>query len=185
MSGQPKRRDFTLPLLGVVAVGLAGLAYRQGGWALVWSGLSGGARLLGEVTPLLLAAFLVAGLVQVLISPEVVRRWLGASAGWRGLLLACVGGALMPGGPYVYYPIAAVLLHNGASLGVMVAFVTAKNLWSLSRLPLEFALLGPYLTGVRFLSTLLVPPLLGWGAEVLFGSHAERIRAAMHGEEAA
>ena len=82
----------------------------------------------------------------------------------------------MPGGPYVYYPIAAVLLRSGASLGVLVAFVTAKNLWSLSRLPLEFALLGPQLTIIRFGATLLLPPLLGLLAEALFGHRVEAIR---------
>jgi len=169
-------RDITLPALGLVALALAGLAFRQGGWGLVGEGLASGARLLWRVVPLLAAAFLVAGLIQVLVSPEVVQRWLGASAGWRGLLLACIGGALMPGGPYVYYPIAAVLLHNGAGLGIMVAFVTAKNLWSVSRLPLEFALLGPHLTLVRFLATLIVPPLLGAIAEALFGQQVARMR---------
>jgi uncharacterized membrane protein YraQ (UPF0718 family) len=132
-----------------------------------------------SVVPLLVAAFLVAGLTQVLVTQEFVQRWLGASAGWRGILLACLGGALMPGGPYAYYPIAAVLLRSGASLGVLVAFVTAKNLWSLTRLPLEFALLGPYLTLVRFAATLLIPPLLGLLAELLFGRRVEQIREAM------
>jgi len=175
----PKRVDPTTLFLVGVALLLAILTWRQGGATLAFEGLKqGGLALLG-VVPLLVAAFLVAGLIPVLITPEVVKRWLGASAGWRGILLGCVGGALMPGGPYVYYPIAAVLLHNGASLGVLVAFVTAKNLWSLSRLPLEFALLGPYLTVVRFVATLLVPPLLGVLAETLFGGRVEKIREAM------
>ena len=60
----------------------------------------------------------------------------GSRLGWKGIGLACLAGAMIPGGPYVYYPIAAVMLHNGAGLGVLVAFVVAKNLWSVSRLPL-------------------------------------------------
>jgi uncharacterized membrane protein YraQ (UPF0718 family) len=127
--------------------------------------------------PLLLAAFLLAGLVQVLVSRELVQRWLGSGSGWRGIALACVGGALIPGGPYAYYPIAAVLLNAGASVGVLVAFVTAKNLWSLSRLPLEFALLGTRLTLVRVAVTLVIPPLLAVLSEALFGSYLEAIRA--------
>lgn len=169
-------RDRIPIFLALVALALAGLAWRQGGVALVLAGLMAGGETLFSVTILLLAAFLVAGLIQVLVTREMVTRWLGAGAGWRGILLACLGGALMPGGPYVYYPIAAALMNAGASLGVLVAFVTAKNLWTLSRLPLEFALLGPNLTVIRFAITLVMPPLLGFAAEALFGGWMERIR---------
>ena len=106
----------------------------------------------------------------------MVTLWLGSRSGWRGLLLACLGGALIPGGPYVYYPIAAVLLQSGAGVGVLVAFVTAKNLWSVSRIPLEIALLGPKLTFIRYAITFIVPPLLGLLSEHLFGRFLEQIR---------
>jgi uncharacterized membrane protein YraQ (UPF0718 family) len=82
----------------------------------------------------------------------------------------------MPGGPYVYFPIAAVLLKTGAGLGPLVAFVSAKNLWSISRLPLEVALLGSQLTLTRFMVTLILPPLMGFLAEKLFGYRLEAIQ---------
>lgn len=169
-------RDRTTQILLLVVAILVVLAWQQGGVDLVLAGLVDGARLLWMVLPLLVAAFVLAGLIQVLVTKEMVTRWLGKEAGWRGIALASLGGALMPGGPYVYYPIAAVLLQSGASVGVLVAFVTAKNLWSLSRLPLEYALLGPALTVARFAVTLVVPPLMGVLAEWLFGNRVEQIR---------
>lgn len=171
--------DRTMLFLMGVAIVLAILASMRGGAALAWEGVKAGGLELWRVTPLLLAAFLVAGLTQVLISRQVVERWLGSSAGWRGFLLACLGGALIPGGPYVYYPIAGALLHSGAGLGVLMAFVTAKNLWSITRLPYEFALLGPNLTLIRYALTLAAPPLIGFLAETLFGRHIDAIREAM------
>ena len=171
-----RKRDWTAPGLAVVALGLAGVAWMQGGPDLAFRGLVSGARTLLGVTPLLIAAFVVAGLTQVLVSRQVIERWLGTGSGWRGILLACLGGALIPGGPYVYYPIAGAFLQAGAGLGVLMAFVTAKNLWTLSRLPLEFALLGPQLTLIRYVLTLAMPPLLGLLAEALFGRYIERIR---------
>lgn len=165
-----------LVALLLVVVGLAGVSYHQGGIDLIMDGLlSGGTTMLG-VIPLLIAAFLIAGLAQVLVSRELVNRWLGEESGWKGIGLACLGGALMPGGPYAYYPITATLMKAGAGLGVLVAFVTAKNLWSLSRLPLEVALLGPRLTIVRILVTFFIPPLIGLIASKLFGSQIEKIR---------
>jgi uncharacterized membrane protein YraQ (UPF0718 family) len=169
-------RDVTTWVLAAVAVGLAGLAWWQGGPDLALEGLrTGGSTLLG-VVPLLLAAFLIAGLIRALVSRDMVERWLGSASGWRGIALGCLAGALIPGGPYVYYPIAAALLGTGASLGVLVAFVTAKNLWSVTRLPLEFGLLGPHLTLIRVAVTFVIPPLLGVVSEQLFGRTIESIR---------
>lgn len=174
-----KLPDRTTLFLLLMAVVLAGLAWSQGGPELALDGLIAGGKTLWRVTPLLVAAFVVAGLTQALVSRETIERWLGRSAGWRGILLACLGGALIPGGPYVYYPIAGALLKSGAGLGVMVAFITAKNLWSISRLPYEVALLGPRLTIIRFSLTFIVPPLMGFLAEALFGSRIDTIREAM------
>lgn len=171
--------DRTTSFLILVALALGGFAWTRGGGALVLRGVQSGVETLLSVTPMLIAAFLVAGLTQVLISKEMVERWLSTSSGWRGILLACFAGALIPGGPYVYYPIAGSLLTSGAGLGVLVAFITAKNLWSISRLPYEFALLGPELTITRFLFTLVFPPLMGFLAEVFFGRNIDKIRTAV------
>jgi uncharacterized membrane protein YraQ (UPF0718 family) len=168
----------TWALIGV-ALALACVAWWNGGTRLVLTGLTQGGKTLLSVVPLLIAAFLTAGLIQTLVTRDMVTRWLGTGAGWRGIALACLGGALIPGGPYVYYPIAGALLQTGAGLGVLVAFVTAKNLWSITRLPIEFALLGWQLTVIRLGVTLILPPVLGFIAETLFGQRVERMREAV------
>lgn len=169
-------RDRTPLYLLVVAVILAGLTWALKGPEVILAGLLAGGNILLSVIPLLVAAFIVAGLIQVLATKEFVTKWLGTTSGWRGIFLACIGGGLMPGGPYVYFPIAAVLLQTGAGVGPLVAFVLAKNLWSVSRLPLEVALLGSELTFTRFLVTLALPPLLGFLAETFFGNRIDAIR---------
>ncbi len=169
-------RDYTTPILSGVVLLLAGAAWLSGGWELVLAGVVGGVRTLLLIAPLLLCAFLIAGLIQVLLTQEKIAYWLGEGSGWRGIFLACISGALLPGGPYVYYPIAVTLLRAGASLGVVVAFISAKNVWPVVRLPLEFALLGPRLTVARLLTTFLVPPLLGFLAQALAGRQVEAIR---------
>ena len=169
-------RDHTTLILSVVVLLLAGTAWLRGGSELAVAGVVGGVKTLILVAPLLLCAFLIAGLIQVLLTQDKVTYWLGEGSGWRGIFLACVSGALMPGGPYVYYPIAATLARAGASLGVLVAFVAAKNVWPVVRLPLEFALLGPRLTVARLLTTFLIPPLLGFLAQALAGRQVEAIR---------
>lgn len=169
-------RDKINILLIIVLIGLGVLLVIQGGVPKLLEGFLAGLKTFGQVALLLAAAFLVAGLTQVLVTKELVTRWLGKESGWKGIGLACLAGALIPGGPYVYYPIAAVIMKNGAGIGVLIAFIAAKNLWSISRLPYEIALIGLDFTYQRFLITLIFPPLLGWLAEVLFGSYMEKIR---------
>jgi uncharacterized membrane protein YraQ (UPF0718 family) len=163
-------------LLLFVALILAFIAFSQGGWRLVCEGIKSGVTILVREIPLLSAAFLTAGLIQALVKKDFITRWLGQDSGIKGILLACLGGGLIPGGPYVYYPIAGALLSSGAGLGVLVAFITAKNLWSVSRLPYEFALIGSSITIRRYLITFLIPPLLGLLVEWIFGGYIQKIR---------
>ncbi len=163
-------------ILGIVIIVLGMLAFKQGNFPLVIDGFRIGISILVREIPLLAAAFLTAGFLQALVKKEFITRWLGREAGIKGILLACLGGGLIPGGPYAYYPIAGALLSSGAGLGVLVAFVTAKNLWSVSRLPYEFAILGTSITLRRYLITFLIPPLLGILVEFLFGGSIQKIR---------
>ncbi len=163
-------------LLSIVIVILALLAYLQSGWDLVLDGILAGIQILWRELPLLVAAFLTAGFLQALVKKEFITRWLGTESGIKGILLACLGGGLIPGGPYAYYPIASALLKSGAGLGVLIAFVSAKNLWSVSRLPFEIAILGTTITIRRYMITFLIPPLLGIFTEKIFGSRIKNIR---------
>ena len=169
-----KYRIHLILLLVILILGV--LAFRQGGWNFVLEGIKGGITILLREVPLLAAAFLTAGLLQALVKKEFITKWLGRDSGLKGILLACLGGGLIPGGPYAYYPIAGALLSSGAGLGVLVAFVTAKNLWSVSRLPLEIAILGTTITFRRYLITFLIPPLLGILVEWLFGGFIQKIQ---------
>ncbi|MGB2965635.1 MAG: permease [Anaerolineales bacterium] len=163
-------------LLVIVILILGLLAYFQSGWNQVLDGFLQGIKILWRELPLLAAAFLTAGFLQSLIKKEFITRWLGTESGIKGILLACLGGGLIPGGPYAYYPIASALLKSGAGLGVLIAFVSAKNLWSVSRLPLEIAILGTTITIRRYLITFLIPPLMGLLVEKIFGDWIRKIR---------
>ncbi|MCF8029560.1 MAG: permease [Desulfohalobiaceae bacterium] len=163
-------------IMGLACLGLGVLAGAQGGVERLLLGLYQGFSMLLRLSPLLLLAFATAGLMTVLIPEEKVSRWLGQESGWKGLLLGGLAGALVPGGPFIYFPIAASFLVSGAEIGTVVCFVTAKNLWSLSRLPIEIALLGVELTFIRYAATAVFPPLVGLAANQLFSGSIESIR---------
>ena len=110
---------------------------------------------------LILAGFLIAGLMQVLVPRELITAWLGDSAGVKAILIGCVTGGIVPGAPYVVFPIVAGLYKAGASLGAVLGFVTAWSLWSVSRLPVEMALINPKVALIRYGITFIVPPAAG------------------------
>ena len=113
-------------IMGVIAVVLLFISYQKGGGEHIL-GLKSAGNMLIQIAPLLIFAFIVAGLVQTLIPKELISRWVGVESGFRGILIGTVLGGLTPGGPYVSMPIAAGLLRTGASIGTMVAFLTS---WS-------------------------------------------------------
>ena len=92
------------------------------------AGLKSALKMTTEILPLLVFAFIMAGMIKVLLPQELMSRWVGEESGFRGILIGTVAGGIMPGGPYVSLPLAAGLLRAGAGVGTMVAFLTA---WSL------------------------------------------------------
>ena len=145
-------------IMGISAVVLFLVAYHKGAHM---AGLNQAMRMTIQILPLLIFAFIVAGMVQVLLPHELISRWIGEESGMKGILLGTVAGAITPGGPYVSLPIVAGLLRSGASMGVMVAYITGWSLWALSRLPMEVGILGWKFAFVRLLSVLILPPIAG------------------------
>ena len=154
-------------IMGVIALVLLFVGYQKGGGEHIL-GLKSAGNILLQIAPLLIFAFIMAGMIQVLIPQEMISRWVGAESGLRGLLIGTVVGGFTPGGPYVSLPIAAGLLRAGASIGTMVAFMTAWSLLAISRLPLEVGLLGWEFTLVRLACTFFFPPIAGLIANTLF-----------------
>ncbi len=152
--------DTTTLLLATVAAILLAIAFWRGR-DLPLAGLLAAGRTLWRNLPILLLGFVIAGLVQVLVPKELVSRWLGAQAGIKGILIACAAGGLVPGSPYAVFPMVAALYQAGAGLGVVVGFISAWALWSVSRLPVEMALIDPKAALVRYGITFVVPPIAG------------------------
>jgi uncharacterized membrane protein YraQ (UPF0718 family) len=158
--------DTTTLILAALAAILLAVAFWRGR-DLPLAGLLAAGRTLWRNLPLLLLGFAVAGLAQVLIPRDLITRWLGAEAGIKGILIGCLVGGLVPGAPYATFPLVAALYQAGASLGAVVGFVSAWSLWSVSRLPLEMALIDPRPALVRYAVTFIVPPIAGLLAEAV------------------
>lgn len=156
-----RRMDISLVILLVLVVSLCLFAFVKDR-ALPLEGLYASGRLLGNVWIELVLGFIIAGLLEVLISPSQITTWLGTESSTRGILVGWLVGLAIPGGPYLLFPIAAKLWITGAAPGVLIALITAKTLVSPIRmLTYEAPLLGWPLTLARCLPALFVPPIMG------------------------
>ncbi|MFC1913261.1 permease [Chloroflexota bacterium] len=154
-------------VMGLLAVVLIVISYNKGGGEHIL-GLKAGGSMLLQIIPLLIFAFIIAGMVQVLLPVAMISKWVGTESGFRGILIGTVVGGFAPGGPFISLPIAAGLLRVGASVGTMVAFVTSWSLWGVSRLPLELGIMGWKFTLIRIACTFFFPPIAGFIANRLF-----------------
>lgn len=155
-------------LLALVAMALAVAFIRDVDLPL--RGLAASTRLVRSVWVELVLGFLLAGLLEVLLPQPVLSRWLGAEHVGHGILIGWAAGLLIPGGPYVLFPIAANLFRQGAAPAPLITLLTAKTLVSPIRtLTYEAPLLGWPLTLARFVPGVLLPPIMGLLGQWLFG----------------
>ncbi len=132
------------------------------------AGLKSALKMTTGILPLLVFAFIMAGMIQVLLPQEFLSKWIGEESGIRGILLGTLAGGITPGGPYVSLPLAAGFLRAGAGIGTMVAFLTAWSLWAIARMPMEIGIMGWKFTFVRLACTFFFPPIAGFLAQMFF-----------------
>ena len=154
-------------VMGLLAIIVVFLGYQKGGGEHI-VGLKSAGVLLIQIAPLLVFAFIVAGMIQILIPQEMISKWIGAESGFRGILVGTVMGSLTPSGPFVSMPIAAGLLRTGANIGTMVAYMTAWSLLAFARLPIELGILGWKFALIRLACVFFFPPIAGIIANTFF-----------------
>ncbi|MBR5587723.1 MAG: permease, partial [Kiritimatiellae bacterium] len=76
-----------------------------------------------QMAPWLLFGFLAAGILSLVVSPAVVGRFLGRTAGQRAIALAIALGVPLPLCSCGVLPVAAGLKRSGASKGAVAAFL--------------------------------------------------------------
>jgi len=120
-----------------------------------------------SILPLLIFAFIISGLIQVLIPAKTISGIIGEQSGAKGIFIGAIAGGLLPGGPYVSLPIIVGLSRAGASIPVLVAMLTGWSLIAVARLPMEFGMLGPKLALIRLASVIIFAPMAGFTAKLL------------------
>jgi len=154
-------------VLGVLALALAGYAWRRQDGSLL-RGVEAGWRTLRRTLPLLIVAFIITGYVRALNPQDLVRAWIGPESGTRGLWIGTAAGMLLPGGPYVVFPLIAALYQSGAGIGPTIAMITSWASLALLSVSFELPFLGWRFSLIRLALGLGAPLLVGLAASLLF-----------------
>ncbi len=128
---------------------------------------------LSEMAPYLLFGFLMAGLLSVLISAELIERHLGGWGVWP-VVKSTVFGIPLPLCSCSVIPVAASLHRHGASRGATTAFLLSAPQTGVDSILVTFSLLGPVFAVFRTVAAFFTG-LVGGSVVTLFpSSKAER-----------
>ncbi len=160
--------DVSTVILLVLAVLFTVVAYLKDP-GLPWIGARNGLALLWFILPRLIPALILTGMLQVLIPQELVSRYFGREAGFRGIMVASVAGVLTPGGPMVSVPLMVALANSGAGLAALVAYMTSWSLFGIQRIiAWEAPLMGWRFVVARVIPSLAFPVVAGWLVKVFY-----------------
>lgn len=108
---------------------------------------------------------LLVGMMLAFLEPETISSFIGEKSGYLGVLLTAILGAitLIPG--FVAFPMAALLLQNGAGYMQIGAFISTLMMVGVITIPVEIRYFGKKLTfyrnGLAFLFSFLVALVIG------------------------
>jgi len=123
------------------------------------------ARSFLRILPLVLMIIVMVGLFSSFIPPDKIKTFIGAQAGWSGILAIAALGAVLHIPALVSYPLAAALLQSGATIAPVAAFITTLTMVGIITLPLEIKELGIKLTLLRnslsFILAVIIALIMG------------------------
>lgn len=120
-----------------------------------------------NIAPGLLILVGFVGITLGIISVETISRILGESTGILGTLIAAILGGTVLIPAVMAFPLAGTLLHAGASVSTVTAFISTSVLTGLANIPVEVKAFGKKFTILRNSLSFIIALLLAWLLGVL------------------
>ncbi len=114
------------------------------------------------ILPRIAVGLLGAGFLAELLPEDEMAALFGKDAGFLGVVVATLFGAVTPAGPFVAFAVGAAALKAGASEAALIAYLTSWCVFCINRsLVYEMPLLGVRFLYLRHALSLPAPFLLG------------------------
>ncbi len=152
-------------LLAVLAAIAFGFALRRGPGTARKVGADAGQSFL-KILPVFAVALPMAAFLAELIPADAAEGLIGPESGFSGILIASLAGGLMPGGPFVTFPLVLAVAKAGAGVPQMAALITGWSIFAIHRIiTWEYPVLGWRFVALRLIAAFPLPILAGLLAE--------------------
>lgn len=105
------------------------------------------------------------GWVLAIIPPSLIKQWLGNSNQFISILFAATIGTVTIIPAFIAFPLSQTLLHNGACIAAIAAFITTLTMVGFATMPIEMRFFGKKFTlhrlWVSFVAALVIALLMG------------------------
>jgi len=109
-----------------------------------------------ELIKLVPPVFVLLGLMDTWIPKEKAMRFMGESAGFKGVVLAFLLGSFAAGPLYAAFPVGAMLLRKGSTIKNVMIFTGA---WASTKVPMLLIEISSL--GIKFTITRLIVEIIG------------------------
>jgi uncharacterized membrane protein YraQ (UPF0718 family) len=151
--------------LWALALGALALCLRRGPAAPRRAVAETGQSLI-RILPMFAVALPMAAFLAELIPADAAIAWIGPESGLQGIAVASLAGGLMPGGPFVTFPLVLAFAKAGAGVPQMTALITGWSVFALHRIiTWEVPVLGWRFVALRLAACFPLPILAGLLAE--------------------
>ncbi len=118
-----------------------------------------------RVLPIVIIIIVLIGLFLGFVPRSHISRLIGEQAGFGGILIVALSGAVLHIPSLISFPLAASLIESGASVTAVAAFITSLTMIGVVTLPLEIKILGSKMAllrnGISFGIAIIIAVIMG------------------------
>ncbi|MCU9814085.1 permease [Paraclostridium sp. AKS73] len=118
-----------------------------------------------NILPQFITIIIVIGVALAFIDAQIISSIIGDSSGYFGVLTASIIGSITIIPSFVAFPLAKVLLENGAGVTQIAAFISTLMMVGIVTIPLESKYWGKKATIIRnilaFIFSVIVAAVMG------------------------
>ncbi len=118
-----------------------------------------------NILPQFITIIILIGILLAVLDEQVISNLIGDSSGYFGVLIASIVGSITLIPAFVAFPLAQVLLQNGAGISQIAAFVSTLMMVGIVTIPIEIKYFGKKATIIRnslaFIFSIFVSIIMG------------------------